>query len=145
MNNILEKLKTEVPEFYLYQEFCDVLTIDFDRLGHYINELILQMFENKKIQNELVLKKVFDFLNELFTPDKKEIYNLISVSIFEVLIETKYCYDVAEKYMNKEMHQYFLKEYPIEEYKNAWNTTNYYTEEEYKRIINLPDVDDDDQ
>jgi len=143
MNKILEKLKQDVPEFYNNQEFSYVLSIDFDRLGEYINKLLIELFIDEKLENKLILKKIFTFLNELFNPDIQDIYNLISVSIFELLIETKYGYGIAKNYMSKEMYMFFIKEYPYEDYKDSWDTENYYTEEDYQRILNLPDINDE--
>lgn len=143
MKYILEELKKEVPEFYQYEEFDNLLYVDFGRLGSYINKLTLELIDNKKKENIYLLKKIFTFLNKKFDLKNKEITNLIDVSIFESLVEIPYGYDIANTFMNKHMFDYFLEQYPYSEYKDVWDDKNYYSEEEYKRILNLPSTDED--
>ncbi|WP_046745008.1 DUF7674 family protein [Kordia zhangzhouensis] len=122
----LGKLSDDVPEFLEYEEFENLIYNDYDRLGTYIL---------KNAHDSKLLKKIFSHLNSIFELENKLVLNILDVCIYEALITNKLGYSIAEKYMSKEMKKNFLNLFPYEKHKNDWDTDNYYTEEEFKKII----------
>ncbi|MEZ4778193.1 MAG: hypothetical protein R2786_02285 [Flavobacteriaceae bacterium] len=129
----LARLAEDVPEFVSYEEFDDLIYIDYDRLGSYIIKLIGS--SNK--DDLIILKKTFKHLNSLYKIGNDLVLNILEVCIFEVLITNKYGYLVSEKLMSKSMYQYFISKFPLEKNKDSWNTKEYYSEEEYQKILKL--------
>ena len=135
----LKKLAEDIPEFVLFEKFDNLIFIDYDRLGTYlINLLISSDVDN----NILIVKKIFNHLNSIFKTSDELALNILEVCIFEVMITIEYGYLFAEKFMDKEMYAYFTEKFPYEKHKNSWNYNNYYSEEEYMQILNLPEIDD---
>lgn len=137
--NYLKKMAEDVPEFLLLEEFDDLIFVDYDRLGTYL----LKLLESSDDKDLLIAKKIFKHLNLFFETRDELALNILEVCIFEALITIRYGYLVAEKFMDKEMYKYFIEKFPYEKYKDSWDSSNYYSEEEYQRILNLPDVDDE--
>jgi len=128
-------LEKEYSKDYVpYDEFSD--------LDVFIQDFFRNYNEDNTEETKIV-DSFFKFLNKIFDIEDVEIVNLIDVTILESLIQFKEGYYIAQKYMTKGMYEYFLEEYPYKENKDAWNTSNYYSDEEYQRILNLPDVEDD--
>lgn len=130
----LDKLANDVPEFVLLEEFDNLIYVDYDRLGTYL----LKLLESSNSNNEvLIINKIFNHLNSIFEIDEELISNIIEVCVFEALISVRYGYDVGKRFMSKEMYQYFIEKFPYEKYKDTWDTSNYYSDEEYQKILEL--------
>jgi len=139
MNDLLLKLKKEVPEFWEYEEFDNLLTVDFDRLGSFILKLFSNLLESNTISEkenvEKVIIKIFDFLNRMHSSRDNNYLILLNVCIFESLISSNNGYFVAKKYMSDELYNSFLTKFPFSIYKNSWDDSEYYTEEEFDELI----------
>lgn len=129
----LKKLESDVPEFALLETFDGLIYNDYDRLGSYLLKLIENLDNDKK----KILKKIFNHLNSIFNPKELLVLNFLDVCIYEALVSNKLGFVIAKEYMNKKMWEHFLSLYPYEQYKDSWDMSNYYTDEEYQRIMNL--------
>lgn len=146
---ILSKLKKEFPEFefnlHSEDEYEDEMPyMEFGQLNIFIEKIFNKYVPNQSNDYNILIYKFFKFLNSLFDIKDSVITNFIHVNTLEIIIGVKYGYHIAKKYMSKEMYNYFIQKFPYEQYKDSWDTSNYYTEEEYQRILDLPDVGNDD-
>ena len=142
MNELLVKLKRDVPEFEEFEEFDNILYVDFDRLGRYINLLSLKKSKNSIEENNEILIKIFKYLDSIFNPKDDRILNLLITTIFESLLETKFGYTIASKYMGEEILSSFLEKFPIRKHANDWNKKEFYSNEDLDKLINsLDDID----
>jgi hypothetical protein len=109
MQNAVDKLLERIPEFkeYNYQLYKDNLnlpTIIFDFFGDFL-------LERSKMYSpeDIVIKKSFDFINEMQDSDDPEVQNLSQVGVFEVLASSKEGTVIAEKYLNDRGREWFNK------------------------------------
>ncbi len=133
MEKLLEKLKIEIPEFYEFEEFDDLLYVDFGRLGSYLVNLINEYKSSNEEEIEELIRRIFNFFNRMDNDEENE--NLLVVSIYEVLITSQYGYQFAGSYFSAQRLKQMLFHFPKERYSKEWDTSTNYSEEDVKRII----------
>ena len=154
--NISKTIESKFPEFILFNDGLDnIKFIDLENLAAILNDLIYisklgiipesqqRYFTDKKIKDyfkntESYIGIIFDFINDLFAEEKEA----LRITFLETLSLNKFGDDYCKKYLKKEVYDYFSEKFPYEKYKDSWDASTFYTEEEYQRILNLPDVDD---
>ncbi len=104
--NALQELLIRVPEFKDSQNFEEYIlvetTIVFDHFGDFVLEKI-------EAGEDSIIKKCFDFINEMQESEDRHVQNLPVVGVFEVLVSSKKGIEVAEKLLNEKGMEWFLK------------------------------------
>lgn len=134
-NNLTELIYERFNEFQFENQFSKPMndeSFDFGLVGLFLEDLNRQKIGKENDLNNIydfdkVVKKIFDFVNEIF--DEKsdfeiDIENLIYTEFFEVVITLENGYELSEKYMNRNLYQYFIQEFPYEKHKNDWYIEN---------------------
>lgn len=140
MFELLEELKKDVPEFEKFEEFDEFLFTDYGRLGSYLEGLLIisnESAENSilKEQTQAIIEKIFSHLNAIYVEGDKEISNLISVSIFEVLITLEEGYKLAKQFFSGKLLIWFLKEFPENQHGSQWNTKEMYSKDDMDELL----------
>jgi len=135
MHKILEQLKIKVPEFYQFEEFDNLLTVDFDRLSSFTINLYSLHHSSPSVDKEIVIKKIFNFLNDQFDKQSEEIINLYRVTIFEGLIGFHLGYFMAKKYFSPILYSKFTEFFPFESHKNDWDESDHYSDLKIEKLI----------
>ena len=106
--NAVQELFDRIPGFKNSQEFDEydltLPTVVFDKFGDYLLAKILSSSEN-----DSVIIKSFDFINEMQDSADAEVKNLAQVGVFEVLAGLETAIGVSEKLLNKNGLEWFLK------------------------------------
>ena len=99
-DNVVQELLSRVSELKSYHQFDESElsqpTIVFDYFGDFLLERI-----KSQTTTDSVIKKSFEFINEMQDSEDPNIRNLPQIGVFEALAGSKKGIEVAEKYLNK--------------------------------------------
>jgi hypothetical protein len=105
--NLLTQLKQDVPEFLEYEEFDELLYVDYGRLGTFLMKLLRR--EIRMDDADVVIKRIFAHLNRIYDEYGNEVSNLIVVSIFEAICESEAYLNIVQHGFNDNLKSLFYQ------------------------------------
>ncbi len=104
----VQELLRNIPEIKTRRDFdpdeLNSPTIVFDEFG----DFLLDKIKSSSIEDP-VIKRSFDFINQMMDSDIPDVQNLPIVGVFEVLVASKVGIQVAEQLLNEEGMSWFAK------------------------------------
>ena len=108
--NAVQELLNRIPEIKEYTDWkfiedeLDLATVIFDTFGSFLLDRIL----SQPLEDD-VIKRSFDFINEMQESEDPHVRNLPQVGVFEVLATHKKSIEVGDRLLNKNGKEWFDK------------------------------------
>jgi len=131
---VIKKLIEKIPEIKDYPDFQESIE-DYPELIYVVYAsfaIFLKERIEKYDEDDPLIRRCFDFINEIIDMDNIFIENLIAIELFEVLVETKKEKEISEKLLSKkslevynEVKKFYDPESHIDPYKIDKNTKRF--------------------
>ncbi|MBD2815629.1 hypothetical protein ID850_12810 [Xenorhabdus sp. Flor] len=126
LDSIITELKNRFPCFDRTYDGDDDIYLIYGAFGSYVLDVINLYSSNENVPRnyfyvdikgfykekdclDMEIKSFFNFIDELFSYKDELINDVLNTCIFGALIGNDYSYNLARKYLNKEVYNHYLE------------------------------------